>query len=377
MGRVKLVVCDRDAAYLSSFGRFVRTSEYMDKVTLKCFTDEHLYRQFILSGETADLLLVAPEMVIDSDAESACGRLVLLLDNERMRQHADVPAVAKYRPLRQLLTHLLEMVAENTLKDAEGGKGKGKIVAVYSPSGGSGKTTVAFNLARSFARQHLRAVYLNMELHHAVPVIMNSSPHHEPSELVYHLKEQNPQLHQIIEKRKIRHPEFGFEAIIPPEHSDEWLEANEDDISCLFKQIAGANATDFLVADIDGAFHQALQAALKTADCVVWLLTPDPQSVWKTEKQLRQLFRTGGEMEAAFAKIRFVLNRSKGGERDDATPQISLPGKMPFPCILPEMERAPGAVTPPSGEPLAFPDNDLRALERAVLNAQEGQSHNG
>ena len=73
----------------------------------------------------------------------------------------------QYQPLPMLLEQLSAMfnsyVREPTrLADSEGGTST-KVISVYSPMGGTGKTAVALHLAHAASSYQRRTFYLNLE----------------------------------------------------------------------------------------------------------------------------------------------------------------------------------------------------------------------
>jgi len=92
------------------------------------------------------------------------------------------------------------------------------VVAIYSPIGGSGKTTVAVNSAVHCAKKGLEVFYLNLENFQSTPLYFNCKKERNLSELLRCLK-QGRNVAAKIRQIKQKDADYGVHYFVPPEMS--------------------------------------------------------------------------------------------------------------------------------------------------------------
>jgi cellulose biosynthesis protein BcsQ len=72
-------------------------------------------------------------------------------------------SVKRYQRISSIYKKIMELYADVCQNYSVGGNGKTKLVAVYSPIGGSGKTTISCALANYLSMKGYKTIYVNME----------------------------------------------------------------------------------------------------------------------------------------------------------------------------------------------------------------------
>ncbi len=158
--RIDLVIADEDnnyrgriAGYLSSENEY-RVSQFSKANELIAYLEK--YR--------CDILLVTPEIYTEKLATYDVRTIILLLEDEQERLVYGTSSIYKYQSITNIEKYILEEDTKNSTTARPKSHYAGtKIISVYSPIGGVGKTTVAVSLAMQYARLGRRVFYLNLE----------------------------------------------------------------------------------------------------------------------------------------------------------------------------------------------------------------------
>ncbi|MFP3489035.1 hypothetical protein R0K20_15640, partial [Staphylococcus sp. SIMBA_130] len=109
--------------------------------------------------------------------------------------------VFRYQRLNQLISSILAIYYE---RNQSAGKllarsKKTKVITVYSPIGGCGKTAIATNLSKQLALNHAKVFYLNLELLNTTRLYFTSAEDNPSLQIFYYVKAESPQLLSKIE----------------------------------------------------------------------------------------------------------------------------------------------------------------------------------
>ena len=159
---LKIAIADKNEEYVE---RLLGVLEEYEELNISVFTDETALEQALMSQKFDVLLFDAS--VYNGYADGNKKTLqILLLDEEKgvPEQFQKIRKIRKYQRISKIYQQILEVYAEvcGDMGTIAGQK-KTSIVAVYSPIGGAGKTTVALCAATKYAMQGKRSLYLSLE----------------------------------------------------------------------------------------------------------------------------------------------------------------------------------------------------------------------
>ncbi len=313
MRKLKIFVCGSDEPYLQMLVRYVNTSEFHHKLAMQSFTQMDLFEQACAAGEKADLYLFEGMDQPDFGANNDFAVKVELIDNEHEHRYKEQARyVLKYQSLQRLLSQLMEICFEAREELNTGSERRGtKLISVYSATGGSGKTTVALNLAKQFAVRGLQTLYVNMELNQAACKLLSCHDENDGMKLLYYLKADKSKLNSVIGQFIRRHPQHKFDFLVPPKFMDEWLELSDSEVEELLKGLIGHAQYDAVILDIDSSFRSAFAAAFPLSRQIVWLVTDHLQCREKNLKVLQSLQRQWKEKfeSKVMSNCWFVMNK--------------------------------------------------------------------
>ncbi|XID93063.1 CpaE family protein [Paenibacillaceae bacterium WGS1546] len=319
--RVVLAVSERE--YAAKLAGFMREEEPGWEVA--AFTHESALRRELQDGPAVDLLIGEPPLLLAVEGlRRPAGKTIALVDAEGECSGSSWPEALRYQSLPALLSAIRSAAGMEAGPQAQGCR----IWAVFSATGGTGKTAVALNLARQAGERGLRVFYLNLEALNATSLLFGRGEPDSLSRLLYALQ-AHPEQWDSLFKQICRHqPHLRADYFDAPEHPGERLAMTSERLASLLERIRGCGKYDAIVVDPDsgaGDWHLEL---LGLSDRVVWLCQDDAQNL-KKAGLLYQNWRD--RLEESPHKLLFVMNKANGAKPIN---RWSLPGPAPA-AVLP------------------------------------------
>lgn len=273
----------------------------------------------ILSASGYDAALLEAPMIRDTDLSPI--KLPLLLwdetDNGANTQKSHT-IIKKYQRVSAIASMILEYYASFSAGECGPDAGRAFITAVWSPSGGVGKTTVALANAIKASSGGKKALYLNMEHFSSGPAYFNDSGRSISS--VFEMLERNEgNLKMLIQAILRQDPNTGVLYFCHPENFDDMNILSVDDIVALITACAGF--ADELVIDLSSACNIRTRQVFKLADRV--LLVTDQTTT--SQAKLRQFASQHSVFEQFKSKVVLVANMCSSFSEPGFSEIITLP----------------------------------------------------
>jgi cellulose biosynthesis protein BcsQ len=340
MNQRVLAVMDRDEEYASALAAYTRSGHFAGMFRLRCFTSREAFEQFLHTPDALHSLLLVHEQDAGEMDWKRLGRTPLILVEQppQGQDEGGIRKVFKYQPLNRLFADLAagEPEIREGGEPVPGGR-TAKVISVFSPSGGSGKTAVALNLSRLLARQGSRVLLLSLEGVHSLEPILPSSGTDRFGQLLYYLKARPDQWMSRIDPCICQESATQIYYLEPPANPQDMQELTEAEAAALVEGLAAAGF-DRVVVDLESSLHSRIRGALKASDTVLWLLLDDISCAAKNRRLLRELKRyEGAEYPLSDGKIRFCLNKFTGNPPACFGEDLSIDACLPY---IPEWKTA-------------------------------------
>ena len=187
--------------------------------------------------------------------------------------------------------------------EAEGGVGKrGRILTVFSPKGGTGKTVTATNLACAFAKyEKKRTLLIDLDLQFGDAAIMLGL---EPEKTIYDLVVAPGELDsEKLAGYTTRHAS-GVDVLPAPLRPEDAELVTEPKVNRLLEVARGSY--DLIVVDTSPFFHGPMLATLDRTDELLVLCGLDVPTL----KNVKLAQHTLDLLSFPASRVRFILNRS-------------------------------------------------------------------
>lgn len=311
LSRLNLIIADTDTAYMESMANYI-ISNYSKRFQVSSFTKEDYLNQFLEgSNIRVDILLISPELYSRYIQKIEISTVILLTDGRFSEEVEGCHAVNKYQNADKLVTNIIKFYAEDNrdIVFIPEGENNTKVVAFFSPAGGTGKTTVAINFTKQLAEQDIPVFYLNLENIPSTSGYFNVSDENSLSNMLFYIKEKNKNLGLRIEaQRSIDESQVHF---FPPQES--LLEMDEmlpEELALLLNQLKLLNQYEYVAVDMSSCLNKQTAALLKECDSIVLVLNQDKANYIKMkifEKELQRLSERNNIN--LVDKVELVLNK--------------------------------------------------------------------
>ncbi|MBM2826405.1 MAG: response regulator receiver protein [Dehalococcoidia bacterium] len=210
--------------------------------------------------------------------------------------------------MRHLLAVMTRRVSEaNTMiqhdDTEEQAQVMGKVITIFSPKGGTGKTTLAVNLATILRQEANRAVAL-VDLSYPfgdVGVMLNLEPRRTMADLIPHINEIDGQLLDSILQQ---HPS-GVKVLLAPPTPEETEMVTAEHVTMVMTILR--ELYEFIIVDTHSSFSEVSIAALDAADLILVMTTMEMSSL----KNVRLFIDTvTTKLDYPREKLALVVNRA-------------------------------------------------------------------
>ncbi len=176
----------------------------------------------------------------------------------------------------------------------------GKVIAVLAPSGGSGSSTLAVNLATVLAKQHQTAALIDLKLETGdLAALLDLKPTYTLADLCHNIARMD---RTLFERSLTRHAS-GVHLLGAPRHYDDIAQVTPEGVH---QALALAKYSfPYVLVDLDHSFRPEQVEVLREADVVLLVLRLDFASLRNARRALEHLDRLG----VARDRIRLVVNR--------------------------------------------------------------------
>ncbi|CAM2981835.1 AAA family ATPase [Paenibacillus sediminis] len=315
---IKVVLAVQDDQYIEPFLHYVHSSEYSDRLRISAFSHIDSFIECISGTDKPDFIVAESHFVEQMENEGSSLPYVMLSESDKGTTQGK--ELNKYQPLNLLLDAVIEAYKGQSSIVRASNERKAAIIAVYSAIGGSGKTTVALNMAKQLGFQGLNVFYLNLETVNSAALYSLESEGSRTgkglSRLLYDLTaaEEGQDCSALsVQPYVVTQEALRSDIFEPLGNLKELLQMNKEDTVQLLNLIATNGSYDVVIVDVDSLPHERVDAVLEHCDDLIWLLLDDFISMFKSSKWLDYLARVDGQAYARlFHKTRFIVNRYVG-----------------------------------------------------------------
>jgi pilus assembly protein CpaE len=176
----------------------------------------------------------------------------------------------------------------------------GRLIALLAPSGGSGSSTLAVNVAAALAKEHKKSALIDLKLHAGdLAPLLDLRPTYTLADLCL----SGTRLDQSLFERTLARHDCGIHLLAPPRNLSDVEHVTPEGVQQALNQALAA--FPYVVVDLDHSFHEEQAIVLRQADIILLVLRLDFTSLRNCRRTLEHLEQLGVARE----RVRLVVNR--------------------------------------------------------------------
>lgn len=278
---ILLAIADSDKEYLKKISEELQA--YSD-LTIYVYTSaEKLVNA--MASETFDVVLFDPD-ISETKLNLSRVKMPICFYSEETK-HADIYQeyvhIPKYQRISKIYKDVIRSYAEKAGYSYENGySGHVPVVAVYSPIGGSGKTTSALAIADQAMKKGKKSLFLSLETLCSADVL---NPYQEPG--IVALAEAASDEHVNFELKMKGLVKQGVNSICYVEGFEriaDYKAVSGEEIEDVLKKVQKSGVCDFLIIDLSSSLGTIENAVLRIADKII--ITEKPGELCSMKMQL-------------------------------------------------------------------------------------------
>ncbi|MGL4655771.1 MAG: AAA family ATPase [Sarcina sp.] len=161
MNKINMVVVDQDERYVTAI-EYIFVEKSRDIIDLESITDLRYLDEFFSVPREIDILIINERLYSDNIKRQAISNIFLL--SEELPKNDDTGVLNlyvlyKYSSVRDIHNEVMNKSKLDKVRRTN----ETKIITVYSPGGGTGKTTVALGMAGAISSSNKKVLYVNTE----------------------------------------------------------------------------------------------------------------------------------------------------------------------------------------------------------------------
>lgn len=328
----RMVLADLDSEYLNHIAGYFM--EHAPQLEQNLFTKSEKLRTYLERGEAADILVISEDM-LDAVPSNLGEKTTKILLSSTMEPKEGYAVVKKYQKTQNLLNDILLKYAEKSgSAEAIRGKSNTRMIAFYSPAGGSGKTALSLGLASSMAAEGKKVFYLNLE---AIDSVSEILPHTSGSlsDLILAVRSKGMDAGLKVAAYVGMEPEGRFFYISGLDSAAEYRELKGEDIQRLLKSIRDLAEYDEVIIDLSSGFSEIEEVALKEADVIY---VPQVEGEAAVAKMRRFLCETEFQetWRVLAEKMKMIVNRTAASEIRSEFSNSGILAQISCVCVVAE-----------------------------------------
>ena len=177
----------------------------------------------------------------------------------------------------------------------------GNVIVVYSPKGGTGKTTIATNLAICLQTEDNKVILVDGSVQFGdVAVFLNEQVKNSVMDLTTRVEELDP---EIVEEVALKHNATGLRFLAAPPKPEMAMNVQGEHFGKMLDYLR--TVYSYIIVDTASALTDVVQSALDGADVIVLITTQDIPAIKNANAFLTLADNTGIKRD----RIVFVMNR--------------------------------------------------------------------
>ncbi len=298
MNKIKIVLADFNEEYLIPI-ELKLIHELGNNADLEVISAKEYFDMFFSEAQAIDVLLIDMGLFSKKLLKHNIKNIFILTEeSQKIAGESNIHSIYKYSSVKEIYNEIVYR-SEDNLNIHKTKQRESKIIVSYSPSGGTGKTSLALGLAAVLNDNYYKTLYIDAERLQTFHFRLKNREV-LPSSIGYEIQENNENLYAGL-KHYIRKEQFEY---LPPFCAAISTLDIDFDFFLKFAEAAKiSNEYDYIVIDTDKVLDNDKFALMKMADKVFLLQRPLKTDIFDMHLFINSVRTTNNE------KFIFVCNQ--------------------------------------------------------------------
>lgn len=307
-----MVVADADKQYNEAFVNYILNNCSNRFLITTFFNKDNLYNDLTKkSNNKIDILLVA-EDIYEEDLTKFDVDVIIILTKNKNCSYSDLNYINKYQRIDILLNNVLNIYSEKNQNFTYNmvGNNETKIVAVYSPVGGIGKTTLSVGCGIQSALNGKSVLYVNFEDIQSTECFFECKGDKNLSNLLYYVKAKRQSFALKCEEVIKLDNDSNVHYFLPPDNINDMNELTVEEVNFIFEELRRMKKYDYVFVDMSTSMNDKNIEILDIADFILLLFGQDEMSLIKAKQFINQIDLIGQIRNNDISKkIQIIINK--------------------------------------------------------------------
>lgn len=280
MALIKLLILDDDNEYSFNLCNYL-THHYPEMLLVNYYNDSYNIEDWIKKIDP-DIILVC-EKYYKQICNHFKDSLILLSPGTNSAYLADVPSINKYQDANLIAGSIINFFTKSSNIITYKKDKVAKIVSIYSPTGNTGKTTVAMGISTICSYSGLSVFYLNLEQFSSTSIFLYSNSEFSIADIIYFAKEKDKNLISKISTMSCKDTASGVHYFKEANNSFEINEIQPQDIELILNTMKSSGLYDLIIIDMDSQLNDNSITIFNIADENLCVFTNEEICLHKTK----------------------------------------------------------------------------------------------
>jgi cellulose biosynthesis protein BcsQ len=281
MIRLNVIIGDCDEGYLNAISRFLSSWDEMEYNVISFSKIELLIKY--LETTKVDILLISPKFM-QGDINLSNAQVTIINTPDRVPENLlKYPHINKYQPGDIVARELISIFSKYSDDEimVEKNRAGTKVIGVYSPIGGIGKTTVSVGLAKEYALKGFKTLFLSLEEMASYSTLLECDNTNNFSDLLYYIKQKNKNLIMKIEGLRNTDNDSGMDYFSPHHCYKDIHELSTREWMELINYIRDKSNYERIVLDFESNLSDKNMTLIQACDELILLTNMDKIAIAK------------------------------------------------------------------------------------------------
>ena len=265
-----LIIADNDDVFVKSIEEYLFIN-YGDEFEIRTISSKEYLEKYFSTPRKVDILLLNPKFEFEKMKDQYINNILFISDNEE-ESKGEYDFVFRFGELNFICNKLRNINTKNEedFNFNKVGSKVSKVIAVYSPIGGVGKTTIAISIAVDLALKGNNVLYLNMEdisCTHAFFEYKQTNTN--ISHIIDQLTFGGIELTQYIKKSIVLDSKTNISYINPADNIFAIEQMSADDMKYFISILKELKKFDYIIIDTSSTYNTVKKAIIDVSDNII------------------------------------------------------------------------------------------------------------